>query len=101
VPELELLVRTVLHKSASALVGVLLQQAADRSDAPYQAKSGEQRKGQETLQVQWLFGAFPLGAGSLLPFRQRPGALFGRCRAGFGGGLRARLGLVDLSRRGR
>lgn len=60
VQELELLVRTALFKSASALVGVLLQQAAARSDALYQAKAGEQRKGRETLQVQCLLGTFPL-----------------------------------------
>jgi hypothetical protein len=60
VQELELLVRTALFQSASALVGVLLQQAADRSDAAYQSKPGERRKGRETLQVQGLFGTFPL-----------------------------------------
>src|SRR5271154_7082549 len=60
VQELELLVRTALFKSASALVGVLLQQAAERSDAAYQPKPGQQRKGRETLQVQCLFGTFAL-----------------------------------------
>lgn len=60
VQELELLVRTAVFKSASALVGVLLQQAADRSDAAYQPKPGEQRKGRATLQVQGLFGTFPI-----------------------------------------
>jgi hypothetical protein len=60
VQELELLVRAVLFKSAGALVGVLLQQAADRSDAAYQPKPGGQRKGRETLQVQCLFGTFAL-----------------------------------------
>ncbi len=60
VQELELLVRTVLFHSASALVGVLLQQAAERSDGAYQPKPGEQRKGRETLQVQCLFGTFAL-----------------------------------------
>jgi len=60
VQDLELLVRTAVFKSASALVGVLLQQAADRSDAAYQSKPGEQRKGRETLQVQCLFGTFPI-----------------------------------------
>ena len=60
VQELELLVRTALFQSASALVGVLLQHAAARSDARYQAKPGEQRKGRETLRVQCLFGTFPL-----------------------------------------
>lgn len=60
VQELELLVRTALFKSASALVGVLLQQAADRTDAACQPKPGERRKGRETLQVQCLFGTFAL-----------------------------------------
>jgi hypothetical protein len=60
VQELELLVRTALFKSGAALVGVLLQQAADRGDAQYQPKPGEQRKGRETLQVQCLFGSFVL-----------------------------------------
>ncbi len=58
--ELELLVRTAVFKSASALVGWLLQMAADRIDAAYQPKPGEQRKGRETLQVQCLFGVFPV-----------------------------------------
>jgi hypothetical protein len=58
VQELELLVRTAVFKSASALVGVLLQQAADRSDAAYQPKPGEVRKGRATFQVQCLFGLF-------------------------------------------
>jgi len=60
VQELELLVRTALFKPANALVGWLLQAAADRSDATYQPKPGEQRKGREHLQVQCLFGSFPL-----------------------------------------
>jgi hypothetical protein len=60
VQELELLVRSALFQSASALVGAILQQAAERSDAAYQLKPGEQRKGRETLQVQCLFGTFPL-----------------------------------------
>jgi len=60
VQELELLVRTALFKSASALVGVLLQQAADRSDATYQPKPGEVRKGRASLQTQCLFGHFPI-----------------------------------------
>ena len=60
VQELELLVRTALFKSGSALVGVLLQQAADRSDAAYQPKPGEVRKGRSTLQLQCLFGTFAI-----------------------------------------
>jgi hypothetical protein len=38
---LEILVRTAVFKSAHALVGWLLQQAADRVDAPYQALKGK------------------------------------------------------------
>jgi hypothetical protein len=60
VQELELLVRTAVFQSASALVGVLLQQAATRSDAAYQPRPGEQHKGRPTLQVQCLFGSFPI-----------------------------------------
>jgi hypothetical protein len=60
VQELELLVRTALFKPANALVGWLLQAAADRIDATYQPQPGEQRKGREHLQVQCLFGSFPL-----------------------------------------
>ena len=60
VQELELLVRTALFKSGKALVGMLLQQATDRCDAAYQPKPGEHRKGRETLQVQGLFGSFPI-----------------------------------------
>ena len=55
-----MLVRTAVFKSASALVGMLLQQAADRIDAAYPPKPGEQRKGREILQVQCLFGTFPV-----------------------------------------
>jgi hypothetical protein len=60
VQELEVLVRTAVFKPTNALVGWLLQAAADRSDATYQPKPGEHCKGRETLQVQCLFGTFPL-----------------------------------------
>ena len=60
VQELELLVRTALFQSGSALVGVLLQQAADRADAAYQPKPGWHRKGRQKIQVQGIFGTFPL-----------------------------------------
>ena len=60
VQELEGLVRTALFKPAAALVGGLLQGAADRMDAQYQPQSGEERKGRESLQVQCLFGPFTL-----------------------------------------
>jgi len=60
VQELEILVRTAIFKPANALVGYLLQGAADRADAAYQPKLGEQRKGRAKLQVQCLFGTFDL-----------------------------------------
>jgi len=60
VAELEILVRTAVFKSANQLVGWLLQQAVDRFDQAYQPKPGEIRKGRDTLQVQGIFGSFPL-----------------------------------------
>lgn len=47
VAQLELLVRTAVFKSANALVGCVLQQAAECIDAAYQPKPGEVFKGQE------------------------------------------------------
>ena len=52
--------RTAVFKSANALVGWLLQQAADRVDGAYQPKPGQIRKGRETLEVQGIFGRFQL-----------------------------------------
>lgn len=60
VQELEGLVRAALFKPATSIVGSLLQGAADKIDRHYQAKPGEERKGRETIQVQCLFGTFPL-----------------------------------------
>jgi len=60
VAQLEVLVRTAVFKSANALVGWLLQEAADRVDGAYQPKPGQRRKGRETLEVQGIFGRFPL-----------------------------------------
>src|SRR5882724_5118507 len=60
VQQLEALVRTAIFKPANALVGWLLQQAADRIDAAYQPKPGEAYKGRESIQAQGMFGAFPL-----------------------------------------
>jgi len=60
VQQLEVLVRTAIFKPANALVGFLLQAAADRIDAAYQPKPGQQRKGRQPLQVQGLFGSFEL-----------------------------------------
>jgi hypothetical protein len=60
VQQLEGLVRTAIFKPANALIGELLQQAADRIDAAYQAKPGQRRKGREQITVQGIFGSFPL-----------------------------------------
>jgi len=53
-------VRTAIFKPANQLVGMLLQQAADRIDAAYIPKPGEQPKGREVLMVKGMFGTFPL-----------------------------------------
>jgi hypothetical protein len=60
VQELEVLVRTAVFKPANALVGHLLQAAADRIDAAYQPKPGQVRQGRVPSEVQGLFGRFPL-----------------------------------------
>jgi hypothetical protein len=60
VQELEVLVRTAVFKPANALIGYLLQTAADRIDAAYQAKPGQVRKGRMSLQIECLFGSFEL-----------------------------------------
>ena len=60
VQQLEVLIRTAIFKPANALVEFLLQTAANRIDANYQAKAGEQRKGRETLSVDGIFGSFKL-----------------------------------------
>ena len=60
VQQLEVLVRTAVFKSANQLVGFLLQTAADRIDATYQPRPGQQRKGRVGLQVNSIFGSFRL-----------------------------------------
>jgi len=60
VQELEVLVRTAIFKPANALVGHLLQAAADRIDAAYQPRPDQVYKGRQRCQVQGLFGCFPL-----------------------------------------
>jgi hypothetical protein len=60
VQQLEVLVRTAIFKPANALVGFLLQQAADQVDAAYQPRPGQMRKARETIGVQGIFGSFPL-----------------------------------------
>ena len=58
--QLEVLVRTAIFKPANVLVGVLLQAAADRIDAAYQPKPGQQHKGRACLTVNGIFGSFDL-----------------------------------------
>ena len=52
--------RTAVFKTAKELVAWMLQQAVGRIDACYQPKAGEARKSPATLQVQGIFGSFPL-----------------------------------------
>jgi len=60
VAQLETLVRTAIFKPATAVVGYLLQAAADQVDGAYQAKPGQVRKERVPIQVQCLFGSFEL-----------------------------------------
>lgn len=60
VQQLEVLVRTAVFKSANALVGFLLQGAADRIDAAFHPKPGQQSKGRARVQVDGMFGSFEL-----------------------------------------
>ena len=60
VQQLEVLLRTAIFKPANALIGFLLQTAADRIDAGYQPKKGQQRKGRQTIEVNGIFGSFTL-----------------------------------------
>jgi hypothetical protein len=60
VQQLEVLVRTAIFKPANALVGLLLQGAADRIDAAYMSQPGEYRKERPCLQVDGIFGSFAL-----------------------------------------
>jgi hypothetical protein len=57
---LEFLLRAALFKSASQLVGDMLQGAIDRIDAAYQPKPGEVRKSRASIQVQGIFGSCEL-----------------------------------------
>ena len=60
VQQLEVLVRTAIFKPANQWIGQLLQGAADRIDATYQPKPGQQRKGRESVSINGIFGSFPL-----------------------------------------
>ena len=58
--QIEGLIRTVLFRTGAAVVGDLLQAAADQIDATYQPRAGETRKGRETIRGAGLFGGFSL-----------------------------------------
>lgn len=60
VQQLEGLVRTLIFKPATSLVGYLLQEAANKVDASYQAKPGESCKGKVSILIDCLFGSFTL-----------------------------------------
>jgi hypothetical protein len=60
VQQLEILIRTAIFKPANALMAFLLQDAADRIDALYQPKPGQQYKGRQSLRVNGIFGSFEL-----------------------------------------
>lgn len=55
-----MLVRAALFKPATELVGWLLQATADRCDAAYQPKPGQQFKGREPVGINGIFGSFVL-----------------------------------------
>ena len=84
VQQLEVLLRTALFKPANALLGFLLQQAADRLDAAYQPKPGQVRKGREERSVQGIFGSFTLAR----DYYYHPGKAEGHFPADAGLGLR-------------
>src|SRR5438105_4432164 len=60
VQELEVMVRAAVFKSANLMVGWLLQNAADQIDAAYQPKPGQHVKGRASIQIDGMFGSFPL-----------------------------------------
>jgi hypothetical protein len=57
---LEVLIRAAVFRSVSGWIGFVLQEAANRIDASYQPKPGEQRKGRFGITVHCLFGSFRL-----------------------------------------
>jgi len=50
----------LFSRTYAGRIGWLLQQAADQADAQYQPKPGQVRKGRATVEVQGIFGRFPL-----------------------------------------
>jgi len=74
---LEVLVRAAIFKPANELVGLLLQQAANRINAATIPKPGEQPKGREPLVVHGMFGTILL----MRQYYYHPGKKCGRCPA--------------------
>ena len=60
VQQVEILIRTAVFKPANALMAFLLQDAANRIDAAYQPKPGQQRKGRQRITISGIFGSFEL-----------------------------------------
>jgi len=60
VQQLEVLVRAAVFESANALVGWLLQKAADQIDTNYQPKPGQHYKGRARTQIDGMFWSFSL-----------------------------------------
>ena len=97
VQQLEVLVRTAVFKSANALVGLLLQQAADSIDAAYQPKPGQQYKGRVSTQVEGMFGSFPLERDYYYHEGKRQGHYPADAALGLGDGSHPGLDPADVS----
>jgi hypothetical protein len=67
VQQLEVVVRTAIFKPANALIGFLLQAAADRIDAAYQPKPGQEYKGPGEHSNRWHVWFLPAATRLLLP----------------------------------
>ena len=60
VQQVECLLRVAIFKPANEVIAFLLQAAADRIDAEYQPKPGEQFKGKQSVDIHGIFGSFKL-----------------------------------------
>lgn len=60
VQELEMMLRAAIFKPANAIVGFLLQQAADQADDAYQPKPGQEFQGRVALGIDGMFGSFQI-----------------------------------------
>lgn len=87
VQELEVLLRAALFKPAAALLGWLLQCAADRIDADYPSKPGWRRMGRKPLNVRGIFGDFTLRRDYYYHSGKREGHFPADAALGLEGGL--------------